>query len=692
MKVLLVQLPVPNNQLSNLPLALGYLKATAEAARIPGVQVELLEQAAQDRGGDAFLLDAILAHDPDLIGFSLYTWNSTRVLGLARKLKELAPEILLLGGGPEVNRDSDFILVEPAFDFLVFGEGERTFLELLQHFAIGTPELHQIGGLGFRPETAGEMIINPPRIAIEDVNLVPSAYLSGTLDSYLSKFMSIELSRWCPSKCTFCYYGRQDLPLGGKRYFDISRIRAELEYGLARGVEQIHFVEANFNTLPHLSQIYQTIKDTGANRQMSFYAEMRGEAINEAEAERLAECNFGTVEVGLQSAVPEVLARVRRKNNLPRLVKGVQNLRQRGIEVFLDAILGLPSGTPQTFRQTIDFIEQHDLEPYDIFHLQILSGTQLKSEVLAGQHGMKWQNEPPYFVLETAELSFEQLCQLRRETLERKGDNPAEIQGLPQPGPFALSLPATFVSQTTTPSHEPVERVILELANLPDLAQLARKLGSEVTVWLKGGDMSHYKSVLAELSRPNPSSVWHIFVETSSPLNSQDLNQLAQAIHHQTGYLDRLAVFALQQPDPEKFLAPPSVNIYNLVKWQPQLAEYAIPQTVWQLELDPTAIVNEWQVALENVANAPGFGLQLITQPDTSPEKLLLALQTLAESDKRLWFSDWGAAAGFTPEESNLNYPLTFATDNFYKFDAAAIAKAQLRWTLAKRRGVGIRS
>lgn len=687
MKVLLIQLPVPNNQLSNLPLAMGYLKATADSARIPGVQVEILEQAAQDRGGDAFLMDAILAHDPDLIGFSLYTWNSSRVVGLTRKLKELAPEILLLGGGPEVNRDSDFILLEPSFDFLVFGEGERTFLELLQHFANGSPELHRIGGLGFRPEPAGEMLINPSRGAIEDVNLAPSAYLNGTLDGYLGKFMSIELSRWCPSKCTFCYYGRQDFPLGGKRYFDVSRIRAELEYGLARGIEQIHFVEANFNTLPHLSQIYQTIRETGANRQMRFYAEMRGEAIDEAEAERLAECNFGTVEVGLQSAVPEVLAKVRRKNHLPRLIKGVQNLRQRGIEVFLDAILGLPGDTPQTFRQTIDFIEQHELEPYDIFHLQILSGTQLKSEVLAGQHGMKWQNEPPYFVLETSDLSFEQLCQLRRETLERKGDDPAEIQGLPQPSPFALSQPSSEALQSVESNSKPIERVILDLNNLPNLAELARKLASEVTIWLKDGDMSQYEQVLVELSRPNPSNFWHIFVGTTTPLNSVEIIQLARAVHHQTGYLDRLAVFALEQSDPEQFLVSPSVKVYNLVKWQPQLEEYATPQTIWQLELDPTATVNEWQTLLEKVATAPAEGLQIITQPATPPEKLLLALQTLAESEKQLWFSDWATAARLA-DEANLSYPFTYSNNQYHKLDSAAIAKAQLRWALAKRRGV----
>ena len=359
MKVVLVQLPVPDNRFTNLPLAIGYLKAMADAAYLPGLEVELLAAPIQNRAGDALLLDTILARDPDLIGFSLYTWNSSRTLGLARALKHRAPEVLLLGGGPEVNHDGEWVLNSPDFDFLVLGEGERTFVELLQALIRDRQELAGVRGLG-RRVAGGKWVFGPSQVALNDVNSVPSAYLSGALDGHLGRFMSIELSRWCPSKCTFCYYGRQDLPRGGKRYFDLRRVRQEIEFGRAHGVEQVHFVEANFNTLPHLPQLYDLIQESGANHSLNFYAELRGEAIDAAQARRLAECNFGTVEVGLQSAVPEVLARVRRKNHLPRLVQGVHNLRAEGIEVFLDVILGLPGETAQTFERTLAFMaEQH---------------------------------------------------------------------------------------------------------------------------------------------------------------------------------------------------------------------------------------------------------------------------------------------------------------------------------------------
>ncbi|HEX2913459.1 MAG TPA: radical SAM protein [Chloroflexia bacterium] len=699
MKVLLVQLPVPDNRHSNLPLALGYLKAMADAAAIPGLSVELLEPSIQNRGGDALITEAILRHDPDIVGFSLYTWNSSRTLGLARALKQRAPEILLLGGGPEVNYDGDFVLSSPDFDFLVQGEGERTFVELLRLLNKSGLKGAQervaeagIRGLGFRRKfgrvanlielpLAGravhDWIFGAPQPALEDVNMVPSAYLSGALEEHLGRYISIELSRWCPSKCTFCYYGRQDLPRGGKRYFEVERIRQELLFAMERGVEQVHFVEANLNTLPHLEQIYSTIKETGANRKMSFYAELRGEAIDREEAQKLVECNFSVVEVGLQSAVPEVMARVRRKNHLPRLVQGVRNLRSLGTEVFLDVILGLPGETPETFHRTLDFVEQNDLQPYDLFHLQILSGTQLKAEVSAGQHGIHYQPAPPYFVLETAELSFEKLCELRLETLQRKGDPLDTVPGLPQAGPFDLAddLAATSEegTQVGTVDFRPVERVVLdfdEQLNREELSRLARQLGSHVTLWLKPGQagetvMTEAEEALNLLSEPNLSGVWQLFVETERPLTEAEQSRLLKAIRHEAGYPDRLGVFALGQSDPAAFSRWPSISFYQLLPYHPENAEWATPEVVWQVTLANNSSL--WPDQLAEVVSRQGAGVQIKTPSGTQPAKLKAALAGIDPGSKTLWLADSKLAAGMafafaedsTEALTNLDYPLT---------------------------------
>ena len=616
MKIVLVQLPVPNDRLVNLPLALGYLKAAAESPEFvagvrgfgavddglpfPALRIELLAPAAQNRGGDAYIVEAILARSPDMIGFSLYTWNSSRTLTIARMLKARAPELIIIGGGPEVDPAANFVLAESACDFLIHGEGEATFVQLIDHFERGTRngalELREIAGLACKNES-GTWHFNAPRYALTDVNLVPSAYLSGAMDAHFSDgglrgFIALELSRWCPSKCTFCYYGRQNIQRGGKRYFDLERVRAEFDFARAAGSTRIHLIEANFNTLPHLNDLFEQIEKMGLQRTMGFYAELRGEAVDDALADRLAALNFGPLEVGLQATDPAVLARVRRKNNLVRLAAGVHHLRRRGIDVFLDVILGLPGETPPTFQATLDWLAANDLAPYDLFPLQILAGTQLKAEVDNGSafpdadgrgHGITYQPQPPYFVTGTAELDFTSLARLRADFITKQGGDPAHIDGLPEPDSLAL---ATGIVSGESNAGDwlpvsdalPVERLILAADALDGLTRkdaeqagraLAARLSSQVTILADFSDMTDQTSMLeklsgllAGLSTPNLSGVWHIFVRSQKPVALADLTVLGQQIAHQEGYLDRLGIFATTRTATG---LPLSVGLWNIV-------------------------------------------------------------------------------------------------------------------------------
>ena len=95
LRVLLVQLPVPNNPATNVPLAAGYLKAYAHAqGLLEHAEIEILPRALADHAGDALMVEAIVARAPDVLGLSLYTWNSERTLDIARRARERLPGLL----------------------------------------------------------------------------------------------------------------------------------------------------------------------------------------------------------------------------------------------------------------------------------------------------------------------------------------------------------------------------------------------------------------------------------------------------------------------------------------------------------------------------------------------------------------------------------------------------------------------
>ncbi|MEP7189902.1 MAG: cobalamin-dependent protein, partial [Roseiflexaceae bacterium] len=237
LRVLLIQLPVPNNPATNVPLAAGYLKAQAQArGLLDRVEIDILPRALADNAGDALLVDAIVARRPELLGISLYTWNSERSLAIAARVKTQLPTLLVLVGGPEVQPDNDWVLNHPAVDVAVIGEGEQTFCEMLQivdcrlqiergNLQSTIPNLQSVPGLAFR-NAIGDLIFTPERVPLSDLAPLPSPYLLGYLEP--GQILMVEISRWCPYSCGFCLYGRNMGPKLGSRYFPLERIQAEI--------------------------------------------------------------------------------------------------------------------------------------------------------------------------------------------------------------------------------------------------------------------------------------------------------------------------------------------------------------------------------------------------------------------------------------------------------------------------------
>ncbi|HEX5690289.1 MAG TPA: cobalamin-dependent protein, partial [Roseiflexaceae bacterium] len=230
--VLLMQLPVPNNSATNVPLAAGYLKAYAHAqGLLDDVAIDILPRALADHAGDAMLVEAIVARAPDVLGISLYTWNSERSLGIAQRAKARLPNLIVVVGGPEVQRDNAWVLQHPAVDMAVLGEGEQTFAELLRIWTsrqadkqtgarkpfIPLSPLVSVPGIAFRDQ--GELVFTPDRVALNDLSALSSPYLLGFLEP--GNMLMVEVSRWCPYACSFCLYGRNMGPKLGSRYFPL---------------------------------------------------------------------------------------------------------------------------------------------------------------------------------------------------------------------------------------------------------------------------------------------------------------------------------------------------------------------------------------------------------------------------------------------------------------------------------------
>ncbi len=524
MRVLLTQLPVPNNPLLNTPLAAGYLKAYAAArGLLEWVDIEILPRAIADHAGDAMLVEEIVARRPDLLGLSLYTWNSERSLAVAQRVRERLPDLRVLAGGPEVQADNGWLCDHPGLDVAVSGSGETAFVELLETLLRGERDLPRL-------------IAGP---ALDDLAVLPSPYLAGYLEVPPDGMAMIEISRWCPYACNFCLYGRNMGPRLGRRYFGLERLLAEIDWCRRQGLRHVHFVEANLNLLPIFRPLMAALAELNTDHQLEFYAELRAEHLGEEAVTALAAANVRTVEVGLQSTNPAALRASGRRTDLDKWVAGTRRLYRQGIAVLLDVIIGLPADDAAGMTGTVDFLHRQDFGPYDPFMLQVLPGTELRRQ--AGEYGMCFQERPPYYLLHNDQLSYAELRRLRRELYIDAGLDPDIVEGLPAPheDPLAEAIGSNGYA--------------LSRLHLPrDAAVCADRLANHVSVVAPLAELDRTLNILAGWISANPSSIFDLYLRgagTVLPALAELAERLA-ALPYTPGYLDRVAVYQRKEPVP----------------------------------------------------------------------------------------------------------------------------------------------
>jgi radical SAM superfamily enzyme YgiQ (UPF0313 family) len=614
LRVLLVQLPVPNNPATNVPLAAGYLKAHAQArGLLDRVAIDILPRTLADNAGDALLVDAIMARRPELLGISLYTWNSERSLAIAARIKAQLPDLLVVVGGPEVQPDNDWVLNHPAVDVAVIGEGEQTFAELLQgliaarrlgdkktrrdnHSDIGlSPNLlGSLSGIAYH-DAVGDLIFTPERTPLSDLAPLPSPYLLGYLEP--GQILMIEISRWCPYSCGFCLYGRNMGTKLGSRYFPLERILAEISWGRDHGATQIHFIEANLNLVPVFWPLMRALEDLNADGTLTLYAELRGEHLTDESVAALARAGLRVAEVGLQTANLAALKVAQRKTDLQKWAAGTRRLARQGVEIYLDVILGLPADDAAGVATTLDFIQREDLGPYDVFTLQVLAGTATRRQV--AEYGLVHQDRPPYYVLATDRLDYGELQRLRRELKQAAGLDPDEIEGCPPP---RLDAFATTDDQPLTTASATSSNILfnhlwlghLDSTDWENAEAVLNRLTTHVDIIINwdaaqpSSVVGRLATLLAHAITANPSTLFDCYLIVETPPEPGALRDWRAALPYSPGYLDRVAVYRCRSPEPGHQRVSP--RLWLVLPWTAQVVpnDYAgVAGIIWMYDMAP---------------------------------------------------------------------------------------------------------
>lgn len=394
MKVLLTTL---NSKFIHSNLAIRYLREFAkDLANIEIMEFTINQPLEQ-------ILSAIYKSNPDLVGFSTYIWNINQTLEIAEALKIIKPEIKIMLGGPEVSFDGFQLLEKHKFiDYIIYGEGEETFREMLQ-----SVDLCDVNGLIFRKE--GESIINPPREQIKNLGIIPSPY-ENIGDEFKNRIVYYETSRGCPFNCEFCLSST----IKGVRFFSLDRVKRDIKTLVESGVSQIKFVDRTFNANKSYSrEIMDFIMDLDP-KNMNFHFEVTAHLIDEDTLEYLKIPKEGLFqfEIGVQSTNPQTINSIGRVTDFEKLKYVTSNIKgNRNIHQHLDLIAGLPYEDYSSFANSFNDVYEIRPEKLQLGFLKLLKGSGLRID--EKKYGYKYLDKPPYEILQNKYLDYGDILKLK---------------------------------------------------------------------------------------------------------------------------------------------------------------------------------------------------------------------------------------------------------------------------------------
>ena len=385
MKVTLIQPPaimaVDNySTITQPPLGIAYLAAYA---RQHGHEITVVDAVGADvtrlrpwpkrekRLFQGLSFDEIIARvpaDSEVIGVScMFTHAWPMVRELILELGKAFPKARLIAGGEHVTSMNEKVLRETPVVACVLGEGEITFLELLDAFKNGTP-LAQVAGLAIRDEAGrARRTAKRPRIADPDSLpypawdlMDPMAYMQGEIMMGPTAGRSIPMlaTRGCPFRCTFCSSPQMWTQVWKAR--DPRKVADEMEHWKkVYGATDFQFQDLTAIVRKDwIISFCNELIDRKMGITWSLPVGTRSEAIDGEVPELLMKSGCFHVTYAPESGSETILKSIEKKVHLDHLEVSAKDSLAAGMKVCLFMIVGFPQETDEDVRKTFTFIRR----------------------------------------------------------------------------------------------------------------------------------------------------------------------------------------------------------------------------------------------------------------------------------------------------------------------------------------------
>ena len=399
-RVLLINPPfyrLMNSHFNGLSMGLNYiaavLKENEHKVRIYNADYEKKESYSNQRelfeGYDNYnkilnnlddplwleIREDIKRFSPDIVGISMLTGTYKSAENIGRIVKELDNEIDVVVGGVHPTVLPDETIRNKYFDYVIRGEGEHTFLDV-----VNEKPIENILGLTYM-DKKNKIINNPDRGFIENLDLLPfprrDLYLN---DNQYMNYGYILTGRGCPFECAFC--ASKKIWKGCIRLRSPQNVVDEIKHVYENyDTNFFYFIDDTFTiNKKRTSKICELIIENDLD--ITWICDTRVDTIDEKLLQLMKQSGCIRVKIGVESGSERILKINKKKITKEQIRSAVSLIKKVGIEFTAYLMIGFPTETKKEMQATLDFAKELDADYYSLSILSPYPGTEIYDDLM----------------------------------------------------------------------------------------------------------------------------------------------------------------------------------------------------------------------------------------------------------------------------------------------------------------------
>jgi anaerobic magnesium-protoporphyrin IX monomethyl ester cyclase len=290
-------------------------------------------------------IQKILADETNFIGFSLYLTNLLPTLYMIERIKQLSPEKVIIVGGPEAFNTwfDDLVhnthgLPRGLIDYVIRGEGEQELLTLLENYNV-MPKSDDVTYLGGLKSSLDLNQLPFPDYDDFDLNLYQH-----------SDGVSIETSRGCVAKCTFC----AETHFWRYRWRESNRVLDEMKYQVNKyGINRFWFVDSLANgNFKEFKNLVEELVESELDIRWNSYARCDGR-MDASLFKSIADSGCISLSFGVESGSEKVLTDMKKNIKVWEIEDNLRDAHVAGVSSHVNWVVGFPTEGPQEWMHSL---------------------------------------------------------------------------------------------------------------------------------------------------------------------------------------------------------------------------------------------------------------------------------------------------------------------------------------------------